>query len=533
VADIDATDGDGGGFDENVTYEIDGVLPVDPNYPDPFTIDPDDGELRTSQDAFVDRDIAQEYVVTIRAMDEDGATDKEYVIDVHKADDPPGTPAPIGPDDEVVDTRKPPFSWNAVSGANKYDLWTIDALERSVQKTFSQDGANCQFNPVCYAMPSTALAQGMASWWVRSRNQVGDSQWSDALNFSVEASEPPDQPEMLGPEGSVTTTQPELLWTARATSTDYLVRVQYRDIQTAKKKTFEQYFAAGEVGCGDGSAECSLVMPFEIGDGKTKAKVKAVNDFGESKWSKTLTFKIEADKALQGDKLGDSAGNAVQIVAWQPDDWSQWLSTQSDNPAIWDIQAALSAGCQVSQKASGNSAFVAVWDCATPIVFAVTDGNIAWSQPASGEHMSLTGKAVVVAGDFRVEHLDRLDGSPIAPPVRLDVRPGNLVSDHFGATYVSDEFGISVVRPGRIAWTWVGSQPMSFGPVFGPDGNVYLGTVDGFLIALNRRGDELMVERVSSGSVADIRFEGVGQLNVFDVQGNQYKVSLPEIEDDF
>ena len=145
--------------------------------------------------------------------------------------------------------------------------------------------------------------------------------------------------------------------------------------------------------------------------------------------------------------------------------------------------------------------------------------------------MSLTPDAIVVAGDDRVEHLTRLDGVLIAPPARLDATPRSLVSDRFGATYVSDEFGISAVRPGRITWTWAGTQPLSFGPVFGPEGNIYLGTVDGFVIALNRRGDERMLERVSSGSVVDIRFEGVGQLTVVDAHGDQYEVSLPEIKE--
>jgi len=99
----------------------------------------------------------------------------------------PGKATLISPSGKIS-TQTPTYSWKAVSNATWYCLWVNDSL--TAQKIFlwyTAEAAGCS-SGTCSVRPSTALAAGVAQWWVQTWNSAGYGPWSDGMNFTVGSS---------------------------------------------------------------------------------------------------------------------------------------------------------------------------------------------------------------------------------------------------------------------------------------------------------------------------------------------------------
>ena len=90
------------------------------------------------------------------------------------------TPTPASPSG-MVSSLMPTFTWNAVSGADFYDVWVDDRTTGQ-----SQVLRNAHVTATSFTATSSLTAGHSYQWWVRALSNNGDySLWSGALVFSV------------------------------------------------------------------------------------------------------------------------------------------------------------------------------------------------------------------------------------------------------------------------------------------------------------------------------------------------------------
>jgi predicted phage tail protein len=92
----------------------------------------------------------------------------------------PATPSGISPSGSITGTL-PTFTWNAVTGAARYDLWVDDVTTGQGQVIRQQNLTDSSYTAVA------ALVQGHSyRIWLRALNANGDSSaWSTAVNFTI------------------------------------------------------------------------------------------------------------------------------------------------------------------------------------------------------------------------------------------------------------------------------------------------------------------------------------------------------------
>ncbi len=87
-------------------------------------------------------------------------------------------------------TATPTYSWNAVSGAEQYQLYVSDSgTQGKIQSWYQASAIGCSSGiGTCSVTPSTSLAAGSATFWIRawaSCNGGTYSNWSDGRSFTV------------------------------------------------------------------------------------------------------------------------------------------------------------------------------------------------------------------------------------------------------------------------------------------------------------------------------------------------------------
>jgi outer membrane protein assembly factor BamB len=87
-------------------------------------------------------------------------------------------------------TATPTYSWNAVSGAEFYQLWINDsATNGKIQQWYMAAEVGCASGTgTCSITPATPLASGAATWWVQAWNNCNGGSygpWSDGMVFTV------------------------------------------------------------------------------------------------------------------------------------------------------------------------------------------------------------------------------------------------------------------------------------------------------------------------------------------------------------
>lgn len=157
-------------------------------------------------------------VRAFNAVNEPGALSEFVAFTV---DSPvPASPRLTAPVNTVTVTN-PRFTWTAVAGVARYDLW-VNNLSAGTSQFIREQ--NLPHNRTFF--DPAVLPQGNYSAFIRAINGNGEaSPWSARLNFTVNIL-PPIAPSMTGPRGAgdsstITTTNPTFTWTAVARATRY------------------------------------------------------------------------------------------------------------------------------------------------------------------------------------------------------------------------------------------------------------------------------------------------------------------------
>jgi hypothetical protein len=117
------------------------------------------------------------YVAWVRAFDNTNQT-RGWSATFHFTISPPNPPSATSVLDPA-DSR-PTFSWGAVTGAVKYDLWVDDLSSGQTQVIREQNLLSNSFTPL------TALTKGTYRFWVRAVGSNGDvSSWSGSVDVVI------------------------------------------------------------------------------------------------------------------------------------------------------------------------------------------------------------------------------------------------------------------------------------------------------------------------------------------------------------
>jgi hypothetical protein len=209
-------------------------------------------------------------------------------------DAPPGIATIISPSGTITDNM-PTYTWNAVESSTWYRLQVNDSTQaKKIYEWYTADDADCgDGTGECSVTPGTELADGKAKWWIQTWNDAGDGPWSDKLEFTVETgtSEPPEKTTLISPSGTITENTPTYTWNAVADSTWCYLWVN----DSTQEQKILKWYRADDVGCGDGTGECSVTPATELADGAARWWIQTWNEFGTGPWSAGMDFTVNTD----------------------------------------------------------------------------------------------------------------------------------------------------------------------------------------------------------------------------------------------
>ncbi len=94
----------------------------------------------------------------------------------------------LSPSGTITDTT-PTYTWNAVSGSTWYYLYVNQGSSNKIKKWYTASAAGCSSGSgTCSITPSTSLASGNHTWWIRTYNSSGNGPWSNGKIFNVSGS---------------------------------------------------------------------------------------------------------------------------------------------------------------------------------------------------------------------------------------------------------------------------------------------------------------------------------------------------------
>jgi hypothetical protein len=124
-------------------------------------------------------------------------------------------------------------------------------------------------------------------WWIQTCNRSGLGPWSGSGSFTAPKPPIPVAATPGSPSGQTTDTTPTYTWNAVPWATWYQLYVN--DSQGNK---IQQWYAAADLGCPDGTGTCSVTPTVELGIGPCQWWIQTYNRVGLGPWSggKSFTF---------------------------------------------------------------------------------------------------------------------------------------------------------------------------------------------------------------------------------------------------
>jgi hypothetical protein len=241
-------------------------------------------------------------------------------------------------------TPTPTFTWNAVAGADHYDIW-IDDLTTGQSQAFR----NSQVTGTSWT-PSSAMVHGHSyRWWVQAVGSDGEtSAWSRSLDLRIA---PPATPTLTGPSGTSTNAAPTFTWNAVAGADHYDIWID--DLTTHQSQAFGNSHVTGT----------SWTPGSDMAQGHSyRWWVQALSsDGGTSAWSRSMDVRIAplATPTLTGPS-GTSA-SATPIFTWTAvagaDHYNIWIDdlTTHQSQAIGNSHVTGTSWAPGSDMAQGHS----------------------------------------------------------------------------------------------------------------------------------------------------------------------------------
>jgi len=241
-------------------------------------------------------------------------------------------------------SNTPTYTWSSIPGSTWYYLWVDDSTGNVIKQWFTAASAGCaNGETTCSVTPATALANGDATFWVKTYfNGNGNGAWSSALQFNV-GSVPP-AATLISPTGNILTNSPTYSWNAVSGSTWYLLRA---DDPTGI--AIQQWYTAAQASCANGETTCSVTPATTLADGDIQWWVRTYNSAGNGPWSDVMNFNVGGIPPAA--TLNTPVGNIVDSTPtynWNAVPNSSWylLSVNdSTGNVIQQWYTAIQVGC--------------------------------------------------------------------------------------------------------------------------------------------------------------------------------------------
>ena len=373
----------------------------------------------------------------------------------------------------------PTYTWNAVSGAEQYQLWVDDSTASGkIQTWYTSSAVNCSSGTgTCSVTPTTSLASGAAKFYIKawaSCNGGTYSEWSDAKNFTVGSTCSLTKPTLISPSGSASST-PAYSWYAVSGAEQYLLWV---DDSSATGK-IQTWYTASQVSCSSGTGTCSITPTTSLASGAAKFYVRAwasCNGGTYSDWSAALNFTVGSTCSLTKPALISPSGTASSTPSYS---WyavsgaEQYLLYVTDSSAsgkisTWYTSSAVNCSsgtgtCSVTPStalAAGSATFwVRAWascnggsysDWSNPMNFTVGGGG---SPSAKVLQLYPVSGATVGSAAKLWAQVQNTGGSalPTDAKVWFYVEGGNISDSWVG--YASAA-GLAVNAPAWYSYNW-------------------------------------------------------------------------------
>lgn len=191
----------------------------------------------------------------------------------------------------AVSVPTPTYTWTAAPNVTQYQLVVdrtpVGQTATRVHQSWHTTAASCS-GPSCSATPATALPIGRYTWFLKSYNASGESDWTGGMIFTVEG---PPAPVTLGPTGTLNTPFPTFTWQPVASATQYRVIVDTNPgLPDTPAGFLRQWFNAATA-CSGGTCTATPTTAFPVMP--YRWWISAKNDAGEGNWSSEKHFTVQ------------------------------------------------------------------------------------------------------------------------------------------------------------------------------------------------------------------------------------------------
>lgn len=221
------------------------------------------------------------YYWWVRSKKGTAASDYDFAeFSVVDTTPPPQKPEPISPQGKLTVPVTPTFTWKPALHATAYDFGLDKIAAGNQQQSILRKVVNGTELPL-----GQTLEPGTYYWWLRARNDVGQSEWAFAQFVVEERQDLPGQPKPLTPRGEIEERAPDFLWTAADKALRYEVVVQQTTSAGTTSEVMRLRGVRGE------KLEIGAPM-FETGL-TYRWWVRGTNEGGPGKWSGHAEFTIK------------------------------------------------------------------------------------------------------------------------------------------------------------------------------------------------------------------------------------------------
>jgi hypothetical protein len=229
----------------------------------------------------------------------------------------PGVPTLTSPKG-TTNATVPDFVWSPVADAHSYELYAAETGSAPLINGTYSASVHCSGATCTVRSPATLVHSRNYEWRVRAITGVGASSWASAT-FQVLVN-PPGQPLLTSPSGTITTMTPEFTWAATSGATTYDLFVTEVGNPTP---VVNATYAAVAV-CTAGT--CTRSSPV----GLTRSRdyqwwVRASNEAGNGPWSTASSFRVI--DPLAAPTVTAPTGSATPLMptfSWNAVDRATW-----------------------------------------------------------------------------------------------------------------------------------------------------------------------------------------------------------------
>lgn len=206
-----------------------------------------------------------------------------------------GTPSLIGPSGSTTDTQ-PTFEWSDAANATWYYLYLYHHNTDSVSTVWVQGQT--------WYTPDSALPTGDYTFWVLGWGDGEYGEWSEGMDFSIEAAQPATAV-LIGPNTTTNNTTPTFRWYEADNASWYYLYVYNNDTGRVAFTRWVQ-----------GATSYTLTTPLASGSYTFWVQTWGNGQYGE--WSEGMDFEVELVKPGIATLYGPtgSISNSTPTFQW-------------------------------------------------------------------------------------------------------------------------------------------------------------------------------------------------------------------------